>query len=350
MASASNAQIISQIAADQAYTYWELAVAVLIFYEYLVTLPTEVEVIWTRKLANSTSLLFIVNRYNTLVQSVVAVTSLNLQITTTEGCQVWAVLLNVPILIFFVSWALFCALRAYSINNRNTHYAAIVLGLGLIPFGVNVYPVIVQIISSSLFEGQCNNRLPLSVLWDDIFAVASRVSLILCDTMVLYATLSNTYALRRSNSLSQVKAPLLDLLIRNGTLYFGLALVLNCIQIALWSSNRFEFFGALTIRASSIIISRFILQLRKIYYSSTRPNFLNAQYSEPSHHSSVHFALTGSQSIDMHQSRISLHLVESGQGCEAEIHTHVLGDDTYRREISVPYGAEERRSLQEWHM
>ncbi|OCH84393.1 hypothetical protein OBBRIDRAFT_891812 [Obba rivulosa] len=286
----TNAQIISELSQNQIVEYCDLAVAVLIFHEYLATFTMEVEVIWTRKLSNLTTVLFLINRYNSLLQALISATSLNIVIRSNMGCRVWAAVVNGPEFVFFATWALFCALRVYSLNTRKLLYASVVLGVGLVPLGINLYPVIKQVATSSLFEGSCVLNWVPPLLWDDMFTVASRGSVLICDVMVLYSTLSNTWSLRTARDSTQVKSSLVTLMVWNGTFYFVAALCLNSIQAALWTSNTFEFFGAFTTQITSVMISRFILQLRKIYFSSARPSFLNTQYSELSHLSALHFA------------------------------------------------------------
>ncbi|EMD35581.1 hypothetical protein CERSUDRAFT_96693 [Gelatoporia subvermispora B] len=63
--------------------------------------------------------------------------------------------------------------------------------------------------------------------------------------------------------------PLLNLLLRDGTLYFLALLSLNALSIAGWISDVFTVASTFSIPLSSIIISHFLLNLRKITNVST---------------------------------------------------------------------------------
>jgi len=125
-----------------------------------------------------------------------------------------------------------------------------------------------------------------------------------CDSIVLHTTLSNARSSRVSES-SIIKASLLTLLVRDGTLYFGTLLLMNCVQIALWVTNIFPHFATFIQPVSSIVVSRFILTLRKIYLSSSRPSFIHAQYTLPSQLTSVRFTTTEGDGFTARSRRLS---------------------------------------------
>ncbi|OCH84399.1 hypothetical protein OBBRIDRAFT_409444 [Obba rivulosa] len=85
---------------------------------------------------------------------------------------------------------------------------------------------------------------------------------------------------------------------------------MNSIQLTLWITNKFQYFSSFTILLSSMVISRFILALRNIYFSSTRPSFLRTQYSPPSQLSTVHFTWTEAESDELQISRTS-HIIDT---------------------------------------
>ncbi|EMD31194.1 hypothetical protein CERSUDRAFT_120052, partial [Gelatoporia subvermispora B] len=132
-------------------------------------------------------------------------------------CRIWAAVSNAPSLIFFATWAAFCALRAYSMSNCKVIYATVVLCFGLVPFGVNLYPVVMQIeASSSNSELGCTLDWTPSAVSRDLVTAASRGSVIICDVMVLYVTLKNTWtSYFNSNVPSPVQSSLRSLLVRN---------------------------------------------------------------------------------------------------------------------------------------
>ncbi|OCH90410.1 hypothetical protein OBBRIDRAFT_603445 [Obba rivulosa] len=115
--------------------------------------------------------------------------------------------------------------------------------------------------------------------------------MIICDIITLSVTLRNTYLLTRiATGSSQVRSSFASLLAKSGALYFGALLILNCIHIALWITDKFPYFADFSLPLTSIIISRFILHLRAVYISTSRlyhpstrsqPSFLSTQVHFP---------------------------------------------------------------------
>jgi len=302
---AMSSQLISEQSEQVVLNYIVFISTTCVIYEYCVTLSSEVEFIWKHKLTTSTSIMFFLNRYNTLF-CVLLASATAVVPTTNAICKFYQAVGDVSGLISFVVWAIFSGLRVYSMDRRKKALAMLAFGLGMVPFCTNLYPYIMQaVLATTSFEGQCTSPWTLPQMWTDILEPATRVSLMLGDAIVLYATLSSNYSLRSRLGSSQVKSSLCSLLVRNGTFYFASLLILNCMQLAFWITNTFQFFSDITLPISSIIISRFILDLREIYFSSTRPSFLNAQYSESNGLSTVHFTSIEAASFAVRQSGAS---------------------------------------------
>ncbi|EMD31200.1 hypothetical protein CERSUDRAFT_100651 [Gelatoporia subvermispora B] len=189
-----------------------------------------------------------------------------MNLTASERC--WFSKLSVTVsgvlyLISFFTWAVFSALRVYSIGGRNLRLGMAALLLGLVPFGTNL-------------------AVPLSLLVLLTVVVTTHASLIICDILVLWITLSSTYTARRPTGLSELRYSIWRLLVRDSSLYFAFLLILNFMQIGLWVTGEFDYFTSFTLPIYSIIISRFILKLRSIYLSSVRPSSLLTQYPSSS--------------------------------------------------------------------
>ncbi|OCH84392.1 hypothetical protein OBBRIDRAFT_691166, partial [Obba rivulosa] len=112
--------------------------SVVVFHEYLATFFTEVDVIWSRRLTTPTAILFILNRYNTLFQAVLFILFADVAFNTDLSCKSTWCLNAAFILISYVTWALFSALRVYSIGNRNTYLASASFCFGMVPFATNL--------------------------------------------------------------------------------------------------------------------------------------------------------------------------------------------------------------------
>ncbi|KAI0917022.1 hypothetical protein AcW2_007265 [Taiwanofungus camphoratus] len=85
--------------------------------------------------------------------------------------------------------------------------------------------------------------------------------------MALLVTWRSTYRIKMNAYRANIRAPLVTLLLRDGTLYFIVLLILNIVQMTV-RSVRFEYSSFLIAPACAIAISRFLMNLRQIYYGS----------------------------------------------------------------------------------
>ncbi|GBE84072.1 hypothetical protein SCP_0600500 [Sparassis crispa] len=93
--------------------------------------------------------------------------------------------------------------------------------------------------------------------------LATRISVIVADVIVLMVTWMKTYEIKRYANSAHVEAPLATLLLRDGTLYFMLLLMLN---LSLMLSNYYgvyEYLPYFIDLFMCIIVSRFLLNLRE---------------------------------------------------------------------------------------
>ncbi|GBE88868.1 hypothetical protein SCP_1402760 [Sparassis crispa] len=89
------------------------------------------------------------------------------------------------------------------------------------------------------------------------------------DALVLVLTWAKTYQTNCASSKFHMKNSLTSLIQRDGTIYFFVLLLLNAINLV---AIKFEILGsvpALTDVLTSIMVSRFFLDLRSVYLSST---------------------------------------------------------------------------------
>jgi len=298
-----SSQVIAELSDHILQDYYTAALNVIILQEYLVTFSSEVEVVWKRKLSTFTSILFLLNRYITLCNALLLLAIPN-ALPNDAICKLSVVVSLCTQVTSYVIWAAFSALRVFSLGNRNTALTAVTFGLGVVPFCVNMYLFIMELATVKFVEGNCVIHWLPSQILIDILEPVTRVSFILGDISVLYVTLSNAYSLRSKGS-SQLSSSLFNVLVRDGIFYFVLLLLLDCIQLALWITNIFPEFSQLTTYISSIIISRFILDLRGVYLSSTRPSSLDTQCFERTREPTLHFTSIEAASLEMRQSGMS---------------------------------------------
>ncbi|KAH9935343.1 uncharacterized protein B0H18DRAFT_1114102 [Fomitopsis serialis] len=122
-----------------------------------------------------------------------------------------------------------------------------------------------------------------------LLEIATRTCVIAVDLLVLLVTWKETYGIQRSANAMNVKTSIVTLLLRDGTVYFGVLLVINIICLILWVTNVLQAastfstahtHGFLPGRLNTILLSRFFLNLRET--SGLRSDGTTDTKSEPS--------------------------------------------------------------------
>ncbi|OCH84398.1 hypothetical protein OBBRIDRAFT_808270 [Obba rivulosa] len=144
-----NAALVGQGALN---SYCFTAVSVVVIHEYVATFAAEVELIWRQKLANTTAIIFLLNRYNTLAMAAFYLANTCLTFPSQTSCKVVQSLELTSNLVSLGVWAAFAALRVYTLNSGNIHLALAALGLGLVPVVTNLYLISEQLSSKMFFE------------------------------------------------------------------------------------------------------------------------------------------------------------------------------------------------------
>ncbi|PCH39080.1 hypothetical protein WOLCODRAFT_129036 [Wolfiporia cocos MD-104 SS10] len=185
------------------------------------------------------------------------------------------------VVVLYVIWAVFSALRIYAINGRGWRMPLTVLTLGLVPAVTNIYcfakmtmislpPPLVCTIASNEPDSLSNRLVALT-----------RACVIACDAVVLLATWYTTVGIRRLARIAQVEVSLSALLLRDGTIYFVVLFVLNVLDIVLWLTRVFENLTVYNEVFTTILLSRFFLNLRQAPTASSDEPSLVSQISDP---------------------------------------------------------------------
>ncbi|EMD40159.1 hypothetical protein CERSUDRAFT_92653 [Gelatoporia subvermispora B] len=98
--------------------------------------------------------------------------------------------------------------------------------------------------------------------------ISSRLCAVVADLLVLAMTWIKTYVIIRDARICGVKMPLAEAMIRDGTFYFMVNLCINVIQVVGNLTNAFTNVFVFITPVTSIIISRFLLNLRGVAYGS----------------------------------------------------------------------------------
>jgi len=265
-----------------------VAATTLLLYDYAVTFPREVRCIWGRKFTWAT-VLFLLNRYLTLLNRVLMIVDMlpwqNLpQATADKTCESVLRLSEVVTIILELVSMSFSSLRLYAIWEKDRRIMAVIALLGLVPPGINMfyYTTLTIVSTPPPFVG-CGEYVSLTTEQSNIIAYFNVVFAIVSDAVVLILVWLRTYTIMREISKFGDGPHLSTLLLRDGTIYFVSLLILNVVNLI---AIRFQSFGsvpALTSVLSSILISRFFLDLREVYLSGDpgSSTTLSSKMSEP---------------------------------------------------------------------
>ncbi|GBE86105.1 hypothetical protein SCP_0806290 [Sparassis crispa] len=236
----SEAELVQLAYDDVTGNYCCIAAATWLIFEHAITLTDEIDYIWRRK-KTGVAVLFISNRFLGLVLVFSLVMQIPLWSTNprSEACEE----------LLFIKWAMFSALRVYAVGGQAWCSAAVVFILNFVPFATNLYddatasyyiavvpgfgPICVQ--SSNIVQ-------PKMQMYESYpsFYLATRISVIVADIIVLVVTWTKTYSIKRYANSAHIEAPLATLLLRDGTLHFMLLLLLYLTQLLL---NYYEAFA-----------------------------------------------------------------------------------------------------------
>jgi len=196
-----------------------------------------------------------------------------------------------------VAWLVvsaFAALRVYAIWNQDWRPAIPVLCLALVPVITNLYieAKTVPTIAPPPSAGCALELRGISLAaYSDITGILNGAATTACDGLVVLFTLARTLGVRNATRAFNVKPGLSSVILRDGTAYFLLLLLLNIIQIVVAVTDVGEnaiayFVSPLT----SILISRFLLNLREVSYSAQDLRTAEPSLILTSHLSDIHFA------------------------------------------------------------
>lgn len=249
------------------------AAVALLIYDWAITLGQELRYVWSSKFRGYT-LLFILNRVNSLGMIVGILMGLTPWYTG-ESCKAAVLVLASFQIMNFVIWAIVSSLRVYAISNRTVWVSLLTFLLALVPAATNVYNYIASsyFVStySILVECEYNQKYSDSVGMK--LLICTRVAVILADAMVLLVTWRHLRGTLKSSRIGTNRVSLGLLLLRDGTLYFVMLLLLNIAQIiaVLDFGQNFDPIPDFIFPITIIIISRFILNLRRFSQNTGDP-------------------------------------------------------------------------------
>ncbi|KAI0769558.1 hypothetical protein BC629DRAFT_1442237 [Irpex lacteus] len=268
-------------------TYILTAASVAFFYECVITLCEEVDIVWRRKWTTMTWI-YALTRYSVLFNNIRVFPTYdnNIEVHALRpiyryrvpencySCKANIYMQGALTLIQYSCLALFSAFRVYALSDGRCIMAGLVFLLNMVPFATNMsaFLCIRRSAQASSRDQQasdyraCTYTASGSVAWVDFCAVSliSRISVIIGDILVLVVTWTKTAESYREVRRLKMKAPIAAMLIRDVR---SVLLVINVLEVfganvpILFSSNIIEpFFQILP----PIIVCRFFLNLRQV--------------------------------------------------------------------------------------
>ncbi|KAJ3556304.1 hypothetical protein NM688_g2100 [Phlebia brevispora] len=252
-------------------------------YDYLLTLPKEVQCIWRRKHSGAT-FIFLTMRYVPLVIAIFTMlqeaycSSVYLACSTCEAISRLQTVLTVfPLL----SMGLFCALRVYAIGGKDLKKAAFVLILVLVDVCLNAY------VDGVPRGGQSGAGASTpSCVTPDYTYLSPKTAFILGNytSRCQIVTWMKTAQVRQTLKRLKQEQPLIKLLLRDGTFGFMFLAIFSLIMQLIVGPITFfvapieltprtsgqptsEDLSILTLPFLSIMMCRFMLNLRQVYLS-----------------------------------------------------------------------------------
>ncbi|CAL1697639.1 unnamed protein product [Somion occarium] len=315
-------QVISVITSTRVIACCDVAALVVLLYDIVLTFPQEVASIWRRKLTGVT-VLFAINRYAVLA---------NLFLQTLTGFWMPRTIIGyVTVSILPDRWhllglAAFATLRVWAICGRRWFPTISVFLFSMFVPCVNIYgfsiPADMMLIESG----------PLTGCFIDVLNPPYRYT--------------SAEILRESRRLN-MKTELSSLLLRNGSVQFSVLLTLNLMTVIFdilsiaTTSNTDEAsaFVYISEALSSILISRFLLDLRAVYLPSTNKTLSLSNIS------SVHFAsaVAGNigASLDLSWTAAPEDALTEGEGEKAQFSSTPLAIGLLPSEPSVSWSGHE---------
>ncbi|KAH9914965.1 uncharacterized protein B0H18DRAFT_1043468 [Fomitopsis serialis] len=256
----------------------------------------------------------------------------NTPFTSCKSYSIWNATLT---LLGYTMIAVISAIRVFAVTERNWLLSLLTLTLGLLPVLINIYLLTTAyyLVKSVPTTTVCAVLSTISPHSANKVALASRLGVILSDILVVSATWFNLFQSARFSAKSGFLTSSVSwYLLRDGTLYFSVILVLNLIDILLWWFDRIQFFTSLIFPLSLILLSRLLINLRQVAYSDAAIRSLsNSGHSTgadlPTQMSDVFFVPRTTSGMDTDESP-TLETFEDEEDVEmAEV---AIGDDDER--------------------
>ncbi|KAI0669471.1 hypothetical protein C8Q78DRAFT_977408 [Trametes maxima] len=285
--------------------YCIVATSAMLWFDFALTFPTECRRIWGRKFSGAT-VIYLFTRYGAMAQRILQVAVV---LTWYSSDQVSLVLPltycgalthtdDVLSFLNYTSIASFTALRVYAVWGRDWRPLVVVLPLALVRPALLLYEYTqytpIQAGPPFGFVSYGIKFYFYATFTDSPVSISERAASIGSDTILIILTWYKTFGIKRISMKTGVRTPLATLLLRDGTGYFLVLLVIQLISIitsqvghhtTIWVV--WPYFDQIF---SVIFLSRFMLNLRGLYFANNGADREpGAQSTLPAHWSDIKF-------------------------------------------------------------
>lgn len=249
--------------------YCFIALSGLVLYEYIITISDEIQLFWDRRPTTWSFFLFTSNRL-IMIGLVVTGALTVAPADRVTSCKAISLPYGILQLATYTLWAVVSTLRVYALSRHSRHswyLSTATLGTGLVPLGINIFDLVKLTYSVLPGTNECQDIYNYSNALPPGLTIASRTSAMVSDIIVIVVTWYYTYNRYRNPLQLQDQPSLTLLMLRDGTLYFIIFLVMNILRIVLDHFNTIQVLQIFMIPISSILISRFLLNIRAVVHS-----------------------------------------------------------------------------------
>ncbi|KAI8978294.1 hypothetical protein BD414DRAFT_150706 [Trametes punicea] len=180
-------------------------------------------------------------------------------------------------------WAVFSTLRGYALSGRRWWVAPLIFTFYVPHLVCNCiyYSKLVPTLAPPPFNCLLASGLPEET-WIQ-YTIAGRVCLIVGDMIVLAITWHSTFGIAKAVSIMRMRMSLTNAILKDGTLYFVCLLILNVVNIIINAIPNSSAVSAFQDPITSILVSRFLLNLRDTLGNnerSSRPSFVRSFHGQ----------------------------------------------------------------------
>lgn len=253
------------------------ALAVL---EHILTISKEISFVWRWRNLTRFTIFLLLLRYSILAYAGVSVASIF--VTESETCTLMVGLSEGLAILLMTFACVGSAWRVYALCRSHVLVAAILL-FGMAPVFVNINSVVHSAKQTTqLPEARCLTVWTFSEKSQYTSVIIARLSTAVADMIVFIVTFMKTISGVRSAASLNIRVPIIWILLRDGTIYFFVACVMNLVQIVLYVILRSVYITPFICVVTPIILSRQFLNIRGAAVAASASRDYNLTPSVPS--------------------------------------------------------------------